>query len=116
MCWCERGWKFTHNTNFHGANKQNPTTFCLPDTHPYTKSLHTSNEIPPNMAPTSITSKTCQVVSTMTSTGSSSGTTNDVLCIQYSVATAGLNKLETQSTNPDIAELANAFQTMTNLN
>ena len=63
-------------TNIHGAYKQNPTTFCLPDTHPYMKCLHKLNETPPDMTPTSLTSGTYQTVSTMASTGSSFGTSN----------------------------------------
>ena len=103
-------------THFYGAYKQSPTTFCLPDTHPYMKKLHNSNKIPPDTAPTSITSGTYQTVSATTSTGSSSGTTHDVLCIKHSVAIAGLNKLETKSTNPEVAELTNVFCTMFNSN
>ena len=80
------------------------------------KSLHKSNGTPPDMAPTSLTSEMYQTVSTTTLTGSSSGTTNDVLYIKYSVAIAGLNKLQTQAMNLDIAELANDFHTMFNLN
>ena len=68
------------------------------------------------MAPTSLTSGTYQNVSTLTWTGSSSETANDVLSIKYSVAFAGLNKLVKQATNPDIAKLANVFCTMFDLN
>ena len=102
MCWCGKKdyhWNTTHTTNFYGAYKQNPTTFCLLDTHSYMKSLHNSNETPPDMAATSLTSETYQTVSTMTSTGTSSSNTNDILCIKHSVAMAGLNKLETQPMN-----------------
>ena len=56
-----------------------------------------------------------QTTSTTTSTGTSSDTTNDVLYIKCSVALVGLNKLEMQFINPDIAELANVFCTMFNL-
>ena len=78
------------------------------------KSLHNSNETPPNMAPTFINSGTYQTLSIMS--GSSSGTTNDAFCIKHFVAIAGLNKLETQPMYPDVAELANVFHTMFNLN
>ena len=50
------------------------------------KSLHNSNEISPDMAPTSINSGTYQTVHTMISAGSGSGVANDVLCIKHSVA------------------------------
>ena len=79
-------------TNFHGAYKQNQTNFHLQDTHPYMKSFHKSNEMPLDMVPTSLTSGTYQTVGTMTSTGSDSSTTNDVLCIKNSAVIAGLNK------------------------
>ena len=79
------------------------------------KSLHNSNKTPPDMASTSLISGTYQAVRTMTSTGSSSGTNNNVLCIKSSVAITGLNKLKTQTTKPDIAELANIFCTLFNL-
>ena len=52
----------------------------------------------------------------MTSAGSGSGNANDASCIKFSVAIAGLNRLEMQSTNQDIAELANVFYPMFNLN
>ena len=39
----------------------------------------------------------------------------DILYIKCSGAIAGLNKLEIQATNPDIAELANIFYTIFNL-
>ena len=98
MCLCGKkdcGWNTINTTNFHGSYKQITTTFCLPETHPYMKSLHNSNETPPDMDPTSLSFRNCQMISTMTSTGSSSDTTNDVLCIKHSVVIAGLNKLET---------------------
>ena len=47
------------------------------------------------MAPTSINFGIYQTVSTMTSAGSGSGTANDVFCIKYSIAIAGLNRVET---------------------
>ena len=66
------------------------------------KSLHGSNEIHLIWLQSP---STYQTVSTTTSAGSGSGTANDVLYIKHSVAIANLNRLETQSTNPDIAEL-----------
>ena len=80
------------------------------------KKLHKSNRTPPDMAPRSFTTGTYQTVSTMTLTGPSSGTTNDVLYIKHSVTIAGLNKLETQAMNLDIAEFVNVFHTIFNLN
>ena len=91
-------------------------THCLLDTHSYMSNLHNSNETPPGMAPTSLTSGTYQTISTMTLTGDSYGTINDILCINRSAAIAGLNKLETQSKNPDTAELTNVICSMFNLN
>ena len=69
-----------------------PTTFHLLDTHPYMKSLHNPNEIPPDMIPTFINSETYQTASTVTSARSGSGDSNDVLYIKLSIAVAGLNK------------------------
>ena len=57
-----------------------------------------------------------QIASTTTATGSNSKTHNDTIYIKYSVALAGLNKLETQSMNPHIAELANVFCIIFNIN
>ena len=119
MCWFGKkncGCNTTLTTNFHGSNKQNPTTFCLPETHPYIKSLHKLNGIPLDMTPTSLISGAYQTVSNITSTGSTSGTTNDVLYIKHSVAITGLNKLVTQVMNPDIAKLASVFCIIFNLN
>ena len=112
MCWCGKRnccQNTTHTTNFHGSYKQSPITFHLSETHPQIKSLHESNGTPPNVAPTSLIYETYQTVSTTTSTGSHLGTSNDVLYIKHSVAIAGLNKLETQATKPDFAELDNVF-------
>ena len=80
------------------------------------KSLHKSNGTPPDMTSASLTSETYQSVSTITSNGPSSGTTNDVLYIKHSVAVTALDKLESQATNPDIAELANVSHNMFSLN
>ena len=52
----------------------------------------------------------------MTSIRPSSATTNYVFYIKHSVELAGLNKLETQAINPDIAELVNVLCTMFSLN
>ena len=55
MCWCRKKdccWNTAHTTNLHGAYKQNPTIFCLPDTHSCIKSLHKSNETSSDMTPT----------------------------------------------------------------
>ena len=80
------------------------------------KSLHRSIETPPDIVPASLFSGTFQLARTTTSTGTSSSATNDVLYIKHSVALTGLNKLETQSINPDIAELDNVFYNTFNLN
>ena len=104
VCWCGKkdcGQSTAHTTNFQGAYKQSPTIFAYLTIIP-TWSLHNSNEIPPDIAPTSINSETYQTVSSMTSTGSGSGTANDVLCIKHSVVISGSNRFKTQSTNPYI--------------
>ena len=80
------------------------------------KNVHESNRKPPDMTPTSLTSKTYQTISTIASTRSSSNTITDVLYIKHSVAIAGLNKFDAQATNTDIAEFANVFCTMFDLN
>ena len=80
------------------------------------KSLHKFNEKSPDMAPVSLTSGTFQSTGTTTSMSTNSSAYNNVLYIKYSVALAGLNKMETKSTNPDIAELANVICITINLN
>ena len=80
------------------------------------KVLNKSDVAPPDMAPASFTSEFFLTASTITCTSSNSRSNNDVLYIMHSVALAGQNKLETQSMNPDIAELSNVFNTMFKLN
>ena len=95
---------------FLNACKKKSTTFHLPCTHCYINCLNKSGEASLDMAPASLTSETFPTASTVTSTGTNSTVNNYVLYIKCSVALAGLNKLETQSTNQDIAELANFIQ------
>ena len=54
--------------------------------------------------------------STTTLTGTLSNSNNDLLYIKCPVTLAGLNKLATKSTNPDIAKLDTIFYTMFNSN
>ena len=78
-------------------------------------SVYNSSTFPPDMALSSLASETFSTASTSTSTGTNPSANNYVLYIIHSVALAGMNKLETQSTNPDIAKLVNVFHTTFNL-
>ena len=104
----------TYTRSFHNDYEQNPTTFCLPYTHPYMKSLHKLDETPPDMAPASITSGFFLTKSIITSTIMNTSANNDVLHIKCLIAFTGLNKLKTQFTNLEIAQIANIFCTMFN--
>ena len=73
------------------------------------KCLHKSNEIPPDMALTSLISETFQTTNITTSTGTSSSAMNDVLYIKHNVILASLNKIETQSMNLNIPDLEMSF-------
>ena len=96
--------------------KKNSITFYLPYIHPYMKSLHKSDEAWLDMVHVSFTAGAFPTASTTTSSGTNSSANNDVLYIKHSIALAGLNKLETESMNWDIAELANVFHAMFSLN
>ena len=78
------------------------------------KSLCDSDEAPLYMDHASFTSETFPTASTTTTSGTNSSANNDDLYIKHSVILACLNKLEMQSMNPGIAELANVFNTMLN--
>ena len=80
------GWSTIHYTNFHSANKKHTTTFCLPYTPPYMKSLNKSGEAPSDMTPASLTSGIFSTVSTNTSTQTNSSANDDVLYIKLSLA------------------------------
>ena len=69
------------------------------------KSLHKLDEIPLDVSPASLTSGTFSTASTTTSTRTNSSANNNAFYIKCSIELAGLNKLETHSTNPDIASL-----------
>ena len=58
------------------------------------------------------TSEPFPTTSTTTSTRTNSSANSDVFYIKCSLTLAGLNKLETQSMNSDIEELANVFLTL----
>ena len=80
------------------------------------RSLYKSDNAPHNIAPVSNTAETFSTVIITNSTGTNPSVKNNLLYIKCLVALAGLNNLETQDMNPDIAELANVFNTMLNSN
>ena len=71
---------------------------------------------PCDMGPAFFTSQTFPTTCITNSTGTNPSANKDVFCIKGSDALAYLNKLETQSTNPDIEELANILHSMISLN
>ena len=68
------------------------------------------------MAPKSPTSQIFQTANTLTPTGTSFSTTNNIFYIKHCVELFVLSKLGTQFTDPDITVLANVFHTTINAN
>ena len=109
QCFCKNcGWNTTHSSGFHAAWIASPSAFRLPDTHPYMQLLKKQAAAMNQAQGSSVPPPP------LTATGTT--TSGDSLVISRSRAKAALDSLETNSANPDTAEICGALRSLLGIN